>query len=157
MHFTLKDMTKTEWRRKRVEQGLCSKCGRVRDRKGWYCSDCLANERERSRKNRDFLKALKICPYCGKNKLWGAERRCLECHAKLKSQWNNLTDEKKREYEEENSRQKKIRYDKRSDEGICTRCGKRKAEYGRKKCRLCLDRDALNHRNARKRKLETVS
>ena len=33
-------------------------------------------------------------------------------------------------------------YKERSEQGICTRCGKRKAAPGRKKCKLCLEKDA---------------
>ncbi len=150
-------MTQKQWRSNRVENGLCAKCGNKRDRNGWYCTTCLKQERERGEKNREFYKSIGICPYCGKNKLWGDEKRCIECHSKIKSNWRNLPVETKKRYEETNSKNKKIRYDKRSEQGICTMCGKRKQEFGKKKCRLCLDRDALNHRNARERKLEIVS
>lgn len=149
-------MVKNGWRKERVKNGLCAKCGEKRDREGWYCSNCLVGERERSKRNREFCKSISICPYCGKNKLYGEEKRCLECYAKWKPTWKNLSEETKIKYEKTNSKNKKIRYDKRSENGICTRCGKRKAEFGKKKCRLCLDRDALNHRNSRERNAKKI-
>lgn len=89
-------MTQKQWRSNRVENGLCAKCGNKRDRNGWYCTTCLKQERERGEKNREFYKSIGICPYCGKNKLWGDEKRCIECHSKIKSNWRNLPVETKK-------------------------------------------------------------
>jgi hypothetical protein len=38
------------------------------------------------------------------------------------------------------------RYQDRVAKGICTHCGKFKADYGKKKCKICLDKDATVHR-----------
>ena len=44
------------------------------------------------------------------------------------------------------SRSGRKRYDERKEEGLCTRCGKRWAEAGRRKCRLCRERDQKHYR-----------
>lgn len=44
-------------------------------------------------------------------------------------------------------------YQERKQQGICTRCGKRKAIVGKTKCAICLEKDAFQHRKARFNKI----
>lgn len=133
-------------RRRRISEGKCPKCGKEMDRQGYYCITCLAKCDEYTRENRAFWRANNICPECGKERLFGTEKTCIGCRQK-QYKWKQknkqpLTNEQKaamRNYG-------RSVYKERSEQGICTRCGKRKAAPGRKKCKLCLVKDAEKHR-----------
>lgn len=94
------------------------------------------------RETRNFYISIGICPECRKNRLFGDERSCIECKAK-KAVYNKTYHSKHAERDKNkcSDYNKKV-YRDRIGKGICTRCGKRKAEPMRKKCRLCLDKDA---------------
>lgn len=62
----------------RRENGLCPKCGKPLDRKGFYCEECREKQTAYSRETREFCKQFKICPECRKNKLAGDEKICPE-------------------------------------------------------------------------------
>lgn len=124
---------------KRKSEGLCIRCGNERTSiSKTYCKECLIKKRTYEREARAFFKNIGICPICRKNKLFGDEKSCLECRAK-RIQKKNITEE----YLE--SRRKKQREKHRYcvENGICTRCHKRKAVYNRKKCEICLEYDRV--------------
>lgn len=133
-------------RRRRINDGKCPKCGKEKDRQGYYCKACLEKRNEYTRESRAFWRSHHICPECGKERLFGTEKICIACRQK-QYEWKQkskdpLTDEQKaamRNYG-------RSVYRERSERGICTRCGKRKAAPGRKKCKLCLEKDAEKHR-----------
>ena len=131
--------------RERKENGLCPRCGKPLDRKGFYCSSCCKVVSEYTRKNREFYRKNNICPECGKNKLFGDEKTCPECRAKAQMRKANYTEEQKQKYiykyyDSHNKKQKNI-YKERVEKGICTRCGKRKAAYGKRKCSICQNKE----------------
>lgn len=133
-------------RRRRISEGKCPTCGKEMDRQGYYCTACLAKRNEYTRGNRDFWRANHICPECGKERLFGTEKRCIACRQR-QYEWRQknkqpLTDEQKAAMKNYG----RSVYKERSEQGICTRCGKRKAAPGRKKCKLCLEKDAEKHR-----------
>lgn len=132
--------------RKRKDNGLCPRCGKPLDREGHYCSDCLAKVREYHRKNREFYRENHICSECGKIIVPGRERICPECRAKRNNKRKPLTEEQKMRYGESFNNYQKSLYRERTENGICTRCGKRKAMPGKKKCGVCLEKDATQHR-----------
>lgn len=133
-------------RRRRISEGECPECGKEMDRQGYYCTACLAKRNEYTRGNRDFWRANHICPECGKERLFGTEKMCIACRQKQyerkKKSKKPLTDEQKADMRNYG----RSVYKERSEQGICTRCGKRKAAPGRKKCKLCLEKDAEKHR-----------
>lgn len=145
MALTRKEISERFYR-KRKENGLCPRCGKKLDREGHYCLECLVKHREQKREDREFYKEHGICPCCGKEKLFGDERQCINCREKNYQRKANISDEKKEMYAENFKKQQKNLYKERAKNGICTRCGKRKAEYGKKKCRICLDKDMIIHR-----------
>lgn len=128
------------------ENGLCPRCGKKLDREGFYCSECLEKVREYHRENRKFYREHGLCTTCGKVKVFGSEKQCPECRAK-KEQWRKpLTQEQKEKYGERFRKQQKNLYQERKEQGICTRCGKRKTMSGKAKCGICLAKDAEIHR-----------
>lgn len=97
-----------------------------------------------------YYKSIGYCPRCrGKNKLMGDEKNCPECRAKSYAQYLKRDKEKAREYLREWNKRK---YHERKEQGICVRCGKRKAQHGIVRCALCnaKDTDTRHTREARK-------
>lgn len=127
---------------------LCPECGKreIGDR-ATMCHTCQMRER------RAYLRNKGICPECGKNELFGEEKTCIECRAKdaeraMQRYYSNH--EKIRAYQNEAQHRFK---EKRKEEGICVRCGKRKAEEGRFRCKICLAKEANESRMRKLRKL----
>lgn len=130
----------------RKNNGLCPVCGKILDRKGFYCSECLEKVNQYHRECKDFYRQNSICPVCGKEKLFGVEKQCISCRQKAYERRKPLTDEQKERYGKRFREQQKSLYRERVENGICTRCGKRNAYIGKKKCKICLDKDAEMHR-----------
>ena len=145
MSLTQKERSAISYK-KRKDNGLCPRCGMALDRNGHYCSECLKKANEYKRENREFYRENGICPVCGKEKLFGEEKQCILCRQKAYDRRKPLTEEQKKRYSVRFKEQQKSLYKERSENGICTRCGKYKAEKGKKKCRICLDKDAETHR-----------
>ena len=116
---------KTYENRKKI--GVCILCGDALDRDSLYCSKC-ANERK---KTRSFYIKHRTCPICQKNPISGDEKSCPECKSKRTN----------KKYVRKNYPYSKEEYNFRKVIGLCTKCGKRRAEKGRCKCRICLDKD----------------
>ncbi len=142
--------------RTRKENGLCPRCGKPMDRKGYLCSNCLEKDREYRRENRKFCREHKICPMCQKEKLFGDEKQCVLCRAHYYDyrQKNPVSKEKKRIYNATFREKQNKLYSERIASGICTRCGKLKVVPGRKKCKICLEKDMILHRNRRAYEVE---
>jgi predicted amidophosphoribosyltransferase len=143
-------MTKyMKYRNKLIEQGLCPQCRQPKDRDGYYCSECLRKHNKRRKKDYEFFVENGLCRICGKEKHLPGATYCENCSQRAYV-YNRIRYERDPEYVREHNRQSsKKRYDECKALGICTRCKKRKAEYGKVKCRVCLDRDAQMHRRGR--------
>ena len=143
-------MTQTEIvrekRRKRVAEGKCGVCGKALDRKGWYCQSCLEKDKKAKKADRDFLRSIGICPVCKKTKLFGTERMCQECLAKQYAYHAKNDKEKVKQYQKAYSSRRKELRQMYLDKGVCPSCRKRKIEIGKKKCKICLNKDADVHR-----------
>lgn len=138
-----------EFYRKRKENGLCPRCGKKLDREGHYCTECCAKIREYHRKNKEFFRKNGLCPVCGKIKLMGDEKQCIDCREKHYMWRKKPTEEqieKRNAYFRDHG--KKV-YRERVEAGICTRCGKRKVLEGKKKCGICLEKEACSQRRRR--------
>lgn len=121
----------------RKNNGLCIRCG-GKSRKGKImCSDCAEQQRIYRKETRDFFKKLGICPRCGKNKLFGDEKRCPECSIRENKYIINRDRERTNEYRRVWGRND---YQQKKKEGICTRCGKRKADSGYFTCSICREK-----------------
>lgn len=134
-----------EWYKRRKESGLCPRCGAELDREGYYCSKCLEKVRIYRRENNDFYRKNHLCTECGKYRVPDSQRICPECLAKRDKYRKPLTEKNKSKMRKYNHEQ----YNSRSESGICTRCGKRKAAVGRKKCEMCLAKNAEQKRLSR--------
>lgn len=135
--YTEKDKMRYLDKRK---QGLCPRCVKPLDREGYYCSVCLEKVNRYGAENRKFYRSMGICPTCGKNKLFGAEKTCLECVAKAceyaaKKRKQDVEAYNKRY--RENQKKRKERY---KEAGLCSKCGKRKPKNGGKMCAICLEK-----------------
>ena len=125
--------------RQRKDSGVCVRCGKERaPGNKTHCPECLEKVREYDRKTRLFYKSIGICPMCRKDKLFGEEKSCPECRAKRKK-YSTFTEESKIN----NRRKQRELYKECIENGICTRCRKRKAVYNRKKCEICLEKDRV--------------
>lgn len=131
--------------RNRKDNGLCPRCGRPLDRDGYYCSECLDKTNKYRRDNRKFFAENNICTACGKEKVPNGEKICPECRAKIANR-KHITDEQRLKYNRRVRENQNLLYKERAEAGICTRCGKRKAATGKKKCEICLAKDAELHR-----------
>lgn len=140
--------TETEYRRmlreRRKAESKCTRCGKPVDRNGAYCSKC----REYMIADKRWYIEHRICPNCRQNPIEGNEKKCPECNAKH-SLRTYTEAQKARWYMQFRTRQNAM-YKKNSEIGICTRCGKRKAALGRKKCASCLEKDRVIHMRIRK-------
>jgi hypothetical protein len=130
----------TETYMRRVEQGLCVRCGKHEPVKGnRLCQECKDKMSRQRTETRRILRENGICPVCGKNKIFEHEYSCPECKAykaenAIKNRDKTLYNKKMREYhyKERNERRKN---------GFCTICGKRKADYGFVSCGICRDKE----------------
>lgn len=147
-------MTQSERSKKhyqgRRERNECPKCGNKLDRKGFYCNKCLKKRRDYVNETRAFMRSIGICPQCQRNSLIGEQKICLECLA-YQAEWRakkqkNITEEQLKAKRTKNN----ARYAKRIADKKCTACGKRPPALGRRKCAICLEKDAIRHRNRRK-------
>lgn len=123
---------------KRREQNLCQNCGKPLDRDGFYCIQCRKGITDYNTETRHFFQSIGICPRCKKNKLYGDEKNCPECAA---NQYINTMRSRarlgKEHYNKTHAEWAKQEYQRRSENGICTRCGKRNAMKPYKTCGIC--------------------
>lgn len=140
-------MTKyMKYRNKLIEQGLCPQCRQPKDREGYYCSGCLEKHNQRRKEDEMFYINHGLCRICGKNKTAPNTTYCEGCSQKMYVYTLNRYKKNPGYVREQNRISNKKRYDECKKQGICTRCRKRKAETGKVKCRICLDKDALRHK-----------
>ena len=128
-----------QWKDKRKASGLCVGCGQPLDRDGSYCTKCRGIINKTTRERRQWYLSHKICPRCGKNDLMGDETVCPECRARNTN--NVLIKRNRSEYNTYHNEWSKITYQNRKKQGMCTRCGKRKATEGMSTCASCRVRD----------------
>lgn len=154
MALTRQEINKNFYKR-RKENGLCQKCGNKLDREGYYCSVCLEKVREYEKETRDFCRKNHICTECRKERVYGSDKICFECRAKKNNRRAKTTDEQRQKSNERFREQQNHLYEQRVEQGICTRCGKRSAADGKKKCVVCLKKDAEAHRRKNFDKINT--
>lgn len=140
-------MTKyMKYRNGLIEQGLCPQCRKPNDRDGYYCSDCVKKQNARRKEDSAFYLSVGLCRVCGKNKIVPGKTYCDSCLLKVDALCHRRYLDNPNYYKERSKISNKKRYDECKAQGICTRCRKRKAESGKVKCRICLDKDSLRHK-----------
>ena len=123
---------------KRKANGLCIDCGTELDRDGVRCIKCNTKHNEESKADRKWYIENGICPRCMKNTLFGDENMCPECSAEMYEINMNSRERLGREhYNEVHKEWSKRTHHEMIERGICTRCRKRKADYGYKTCGIC--------------------
>ena len=125
----------------RMTNGLCIDCGTELDRDGVRCIKCNTKHNEESKADRKWYIENGICPRCMKNTLFGDENMCPECSAEMYEINMNSRERLGREhYNEVHKEWSKRTHHEMIERGICTRCRKRKADYGYKTCGICREK-----------------
>ena len=125
----------------RKANGLCIDCGTELDRDGVRCVKCNTKHNEKNNADRKWYIENGICPVCRDNFLFGDEKVCLECGASKYAETMKSRERLGREhYNEVHKEWSKRTHHEMIDRGICTRCRKRKADYGYKTCGVCREK-----------------
>ena len=126
---------------KRKANGLCIDCGNALDRDGVRCVKCNTKHNEKNNADRKWYIENGICPVCRDNFLFGDEKVCLECGASKYAETMKSRERLGREhYNEVHKEWSKRTHHEMIERGICTRCRKRKADYGYKTCSICREK-----------------
>lgn len=136
-------------REKLKKEGRCPSCGQKKDREGYYCYSCKEKNNERKRKDKEFCRKNHICTTCQKERVYGDEKICLSCKEKAFLLRSAYTEEQKIKYKKISMESARKTRERLLKNGECPVCKKRKLEEGKKKCRLCLDKDAERQRMKR--------
>lgn len=113
-------------------RGICVYCKTAPAEDGkTTCRVCREKQRKQTAEKRKALKQLGFCTECGRNRIFGAERICPECAAKKYA--SNRKCKKTGQY----NQYFKDRRERLKALGICVKCGKRKAESNKTRCRFC--------------------
>ena len=134
-----------KYRQKLQAQGLCPVCRKPMDREGYSCSECLAKENERHKDDVKRLIELGFCRVCQKNKTVPNSSYCDACLQRMYVYNRQRYIDNPEYFREANRNSQRKMYRNRKENGICTRCGKRKAKEGKAKCQICLNEDAERH------------
>lgn len=135
--------------RNRKERGLCPNCGKELDRDGHYCEECLMKHNQMVNEDREFLKSIGICPVCRKIRLFGDEKKCLECKAKDAEYQFNRRNKNREKYNNQCRQRSKKREEERRQQGLCPRCGKKAEALRYKMCSKCRHKNIEYKRKSR--------
>ena len=105
----------------------------------------------RAREERKFYVSLGLCPRCGKNKLFGTEKNCLECSAKQQEYNEKYKVNHLEEVRKSTNNYHRSVYQHRKEAGLCVRCGKRKPLYNDLRCGICKEKMNLRKQERRMR------
>lgn len=117
-----------------IIKGTCRECGKpAKNPNGTYCQECLDKHKEYRKK----LIQSGVCPYCKKSIFSGT--MCEECKEKSRERWKRIREdpEYRADFNRKQAESRKKKRAERKEQGICTRCGKRKAITGRTLCTVC--------------------
>lgn len=128
----------------RKSSGLCVDCGKPLDRNGYRCISCNNRQNLNHALEREYYQAKHVCPRCRRNSILGDEKVCPECSAK--GYILTMNSRNKEHYNLAHGEWAKKEYQRRKENGICTRCGNRKADYGFFTCGICRNKDRQRKR-----------
>lgn len=146
-------MTQKEKYYYRKENHLCVQCGKTLEKNCTkvYCEECSDKRKNTTNTTRRVLQQNGICPRCGKNRIIGDEKQCLECNAKAYEY--NINFYTREERNKQHAAWSKRTHHEMIEKGICTRCRKRKADNGFKTCGICRAKIRQYKRNKSKCKI----
>lgn len=129
------------------EQGLCVDCREPVTDGYTRCEKCRKrNALAHNGKKQEFIE-MGICPICRKEPLFGQEKTCPVCRAKNTEMTLKAREKDPEHYNKVHREWSRIEYQRRKEQGLCVRCGKRKAYKGLR-CGICAEKD-LQARHAR--------
>lgn len=130
-------------RERRLSAHQCLACGKQleEDYTSIYCEACREKRNKNAREERKWYQGHKICPRCRRIEIGPSESCCPECRAKLCA--NVMKNRKREQYNEEHAVWSKKAYANCVENGICTRCRKRKADNGYRTCGICREKDGV--------------
>lgn len=133
------------WARKSNQ--LCVSCGKANDSGKILCPQCSERRHMEDKQDRVFREGLGLCNRCGKNRVFGGEKRCPECRAKANrnAARRGRTDGERKK----NNDSCRLRYHEYAARGICVKCGRRRAVPGKRRCGICAHRRADQDRQRR--------
>lgn len=105
----------------RKANGLCVYCGSKAIDGKVSCESCSDRYSKTRKEEREFLKAIHICPRCKKNKLFGSEKNCPECLASM-AEINAKSREKNQNYKQEEHERYLKRKQYKKEHGLCYYC-----------------------------------
>lgn len=113
----------------------------------------ILTRQEQRKANYQYYKDRKVCVRCRKSKVWGGTTLCLQC---LMDNRERVSDyNKNRRPEQSRLRQKehaKRRIDCLRENGLCIRCGIRKASDGHATCAICRAKKRIYAEKVRREK-----
>lgn len=150
-------MGSTYW--KFIEQGKCGQCGKKNDRENLrLCSECGAKDVKTQIATKKFLLQMGICPVCKRERILGDEKSCPECRAKGAEYKAQIREENREEYNEYMKNYHKQMYEKRKQQGLCTRCGKPLNDKRYTTCGKCRQKNTklrnVSYTDPRKKRVE---
>lgn len=98
------------------------------------CTECAEKQRIYQKETREFLKNIGLCSRCGKNKLFGDEKECLECSTMMYER-NQKSRERRNITAMDYYRKDIVRL---KSEELCRSCRKRKVAEDHTYCSICL-------------------
>ena len=127
----------------RRKNKLCLWCGKPLDRDGALCTACARKSNERTKAYKDYYLRIGVCPVCRKRKVTPGYKSCYPCREKISLRKKKIySDPIKKEQRLQARKEKRAKL---VEEGICTNCGKNKAEKGFRTCPDCRKK-AKNYR-----------
>jgi hypothetical protein len=111
---------------------ICPECGkREIGPRAAMCNPCG------QKAVREYYFSRGICPACKRNELFGAERMCIECRARISERRIKRYHAQQEKLKAQASESHKRMYEKYKSQGICVRCKSRKAQEGYSTCKIC--------------------
>ena len=116
--------------------GLCTICGKENPTpEKSRCPECMERFKQNRKSNRQYRIKIGMCSVCGKNEAEPNKKMCYEC---LGKESDKYAEKGKSETAKEKDRERKrILSAERTENGLCSRCGKPKSGSHTKLCGRC--------------------
>lgn len=119
---------------RRKANGECVRCGIKNDNGYVMCWNCKAEAKILKKEWREAYVKLHICTKCHEAEAVKGERLCIECREEHRQRSIQYGATHKAQVKAKGERYVADKLSK----GLCVRCGKKKAEEGKKRCARCL-------------------